>query len=67
MAIDWTQIYKKYKGKWVALKDDEQTVVGSGAKAKDALEEARQKGYDHPILHRVPTKLITYVGGALAQ
>ncbi len=67
MSIDWTKLYKNYKGKWVALEDDERTVVGSGTKAKEALEEARQKGYDHPILHRVPSDLITYVGGALAR
>ena len=30
MSIDWTEIYTNYKGRWVALEDDEQTVVGSG-------------------------------------
>jgi hypothetical protein len=37
MAIDWTQIYQKYKGLWVALKDDEKTVVGSGESPQEAL------------------------------
>ena len=27
MAINWTTIYKKYRGQWVALKSDEKTVV----------------------------------------
>ncbi len=40
MAIDWTDIYEKYKGLWVALKDDEQTVVGSGEHLEDAIQEA---------------------------
>jgi hypothetical protein len=30
MAMDWTPLCEKYKGLWVALNDDEQTVVGSG-------------------------------------
>ena len=29
MAIDWTQIYKKYKGLWVALKNDQKTVIAA--------------------------------------
>ena len=29
MAIDWTKIYQKYKGKWVALKSDEKTVINA--------------------------------------
>lgn len=62
MPIDWTKIYKKYKGLWVALKDDEQTVVGSGKTAKEALRQAQNVGYDNPILTRMPAELITYVG-----
>lgn len=66
MAIDWTKIYKKYKGLWVALKDDEKTVVGSGKTVKKAWEEAQKKGYENPILFRVPTKIISYVGVLLS-
>ncbi len=62
MAIDCTKIYKKYKGLWVALKDDEKTVVASGKTAKEAREKAQGKGFDQPILFRVPTKIIPYVG-----
>lgn len=62
VAIDWTKIYKKYKGLWVALKDDEQTVIGSGKTAREALEEAQKRGYKKPILTRMPAKLVTYVG-----
>jgi predicted RNase H-like HicB family nuclease len=43
MAIDWSKIYKKYKGLWVALKNDEKTVVASGKTAKEALNTAREK------------------------
>jgi hypothetical protein len=65
MAIDWTKIYKKYRGLWVALLDDEQTVVGSGKTAKEAWERAQGQGYKKPILTRMPEKLVTYVGFGL--
>ncbi len=62
MAIDWTKIYKKYKGLWVALKDDKKTVVASGKTVKQVMGRAQEKGYTQPILFRVPTKVIPYVG-----
>jgi len=62
MAIDWTKIYKKYKGLWVALKDDEVTVIASGKTAKETWEKAQKKGYKMPIMFRVPTEIIPYVG-----
>ncbi|MBI4160303.1 MAG: hypothetical protein HY506_00150 [Candidatus Yanofskybacteria bacterium] len=67
MAIDWTKIYEKYKGLWVALLDDEITVVGSGKTAKEAWEQAQKRGYKKPILTRMPEKLIPYVGFALHE
>lgn len=65
MAIDWTKIFNKYKGLWVALKDDEITVVGSGKTAREAVEKAQKKGYKSPILTRIPEKIVTYVGFGL--
>lgn len=62
MAIDWTTIYKKYHGLWVALKDDEKTVIASGKTAKEAWTKAQDKGFKKPILTRMPEKLVTYVG-----
>jgi Family of unknown function (DUF5678) len=61
MAIDWTDIYTKYKGRWVALEDDEQTVVGSGKTLEEALAEASQNGYDEPIVTRMPEELFPFV------
>lgn len=61
-AIDWSEIYKKYKGKWVALEDDEKTVVSSGDTAKEALEAAKQKGFTNPILTKMPSDLLPFVG-----
>ncbi|MBI2337557.1 MAG: hypothetical protein HY429_00935 [Candidatus Levybacteria bacterium] len=62
MAIDWTKIYKKYKGLWVALQEDEKTVIASGNTAKETWDKARKKGFLKPILTRMPPKLIPYVG-----
>ncbi|PIR91811.1 hypothetical protein COX74_02995 [bacterium (Candidatus Gribaldobacteria) CG_4_10_14_0_2_um_filter_41_16] len=63
MAIDWTKIYKKYKGLWVALKKDEKTIVASGETIKEALEKAKARGYEKPIMFRVPTEIMPYIGG----
>ncbi len=63
MAIDWTKIYKKYRGLWVALLDDEKTVVGSGKSLEKALEEAKKNGYQNPIVMRLPTEILPYIGG----
>ena len=62
MATDWTKLYLKYKGLWIALKDDEKTVVGSGKTAKEAWMQSQEKGYRKPILTRVPKEVTTYVG-----
>ena len=61
-AIDWSKIYRKYKGLWAALLDDEVTVVGSGRTLKEAKGEARKKGYVNPIMTRMPDRLIPFVG-----
>lgn len=62
MAIDWTKIYEQYKGLWVAFKDDEKTVVGSGQTAKEAFDQAQKKGCETPILTHMPSELTAYVG-----
>ncbi len=61
-AIDWTPIYKNYKGKWVALANDEKTVVASADTVKIAIALASRKGEEKPILLKVPVKQMTYVG-----
>lgn len=64
-AINWSSIYKKYKGLWVALKDDEKTVLAYAKTAKEALNKARSRGYKKPILTKMPQKLINYIGFGL--
>ena len=62
MAKDWTKIYKKYKGLWVALAEDEETVLAVHETARVALEKARQEGNKTPILMRMPEDLKAFVG-----
>ncbi len=62
MSKDWTQLYKKYKGQWVALAEDEETVLGVGKTVVLAVHQAKEKSNETPFLTRVPKKLTSYVG-----
>ncbi len=61
-AKDWTKIYEQYKGQWVALKDDEETVITSAMTLREAADEAKRQGYLKPILMQVPEKLTVFIG-----
>lgn len=60
--IDFSSIFFKYPGKWVALKQDEKTVLSVSKDAKKAHEKAILKGEKRPVLVRVPSKSTYYVG-----
>ena len=62
MTKDWTKIYKKYKGLWVALADDEMTVLGAGKTVKEAVLKAKEKSDKTPYLFHVPKKNMLFVG-----
>jgi TPP-dependent indolepyruvate ferredoxin oxidoreductase alpha subunit len=61
-VTDLTPLYNKYKGQWVALKDDEVSVITHGQKAKDVLSAAEKKGFSDPILFKVPADIVSYIG-----
>lgn len=61
-AIDWSRLQEKYKGLWVALADDEATVLAVGKTPKEAWNAARAAGHKKPILASFPEEIITYVG-----
>ena len=61
-TIDLTPVYKKYKGKWVGLKDDHTTVIASGQTPREVIEKARKKGFETRELLKVPQKSLLYVG-----
>jgi hypothetical protein len=62
MAINWTPIYEQYKGKWVALANDEKTVVASSTSVEQVVKLANARGEKRPILLKVPVKQMTYIG-----
>ena len=62
MAKDWRKLYKKYKGLWVALAEDEMTVLGAGKTASEALSQAQKKTTKTPFLTRMPQELTSFVG-----
>lgn len=62
MAIDWTKIYQKYKGLWIALKDDEKSIIASGKTINEVIQKSNNKGFKLPIVFKVPSKVITYIG-----
>lgn len=55
-AIDWTPIYRKYKGLWVALEQDEETVIASGKTLQETIDKAHATGHKRPIMLRVPSR-----------
>ena len=59
---DWSQLFADYRGQWVALADDEVTVLAAAATAKEALAASAAKGSPEPILYRVPDSLDTFLG-----
>ena len=62
-AIDWTPIQKKYPGRWVALANDEITVLGVGKTVQAAIDAARKRApHRKPILTWMPEKILPYVG-----
>ena len=61
-ALDWTHLFKRYRGKWVALKKDGRTVAGSGGTLRAAKRAADKKGCSDVYLTRVPTKLTNFIG-----
>lgn len=56
-SINFTVLYKKYPGKWVALGNDEKTVLASANTAKQVVAKSNKKGYKAPILYRVPSRI----------
>ena len=62
MALDWTRLLSRHKGMWVALADDETTVLAAAPTAKEALEAGRSTDTPMPLLYRVPDSLDAFAG-----
>lgn len=62
MTKDLTNVYKKYKGKWVAMDNNFAKVVLSGNSSSSVYRRAQKKGYKTPNLFRVPSNLNGFIG-----
>lgn len=63
--IDRTELLEKYRGKWVALAEDDTTVIASGATAREARDAALKKSAAQHFLLRVPEKVELFIGYAI--
>lgn len=62
MTIDLTNIYKKYRGLWVALDSNLKSVISSDKDAAKTYNSALKKGYIKPTMFKVPLKNLPYFG-----
>ena len=51
----------KYRGEWLALEHGTHKVVAHGTILKDVMAEAKEKGYNDPIIHGVPKTDIHFI------
>ena len=58
---DFTEIYKKYKGMWVALNDELSEVVASGNDIDSVYTKALGTGAKLPTLFKVPLQNRCYI------
>ncbi len=62
-AVNMTYIYKKYRGKWVALKSPTEIVVIAASKTlRETIEQARQKGFESPFMAQIPKNILPIAG-----
>jgi hypothetical protein len=59
-AIDMTPIIKKYPGYFVALSNDRKKVLGIGMSPEEALEQAKKRGFNNPIISKIPRQTSEY-------
>ena len=59
---DWRLLCSEYAGSWVALADDEETVIAADRTLERALELSAAQGIRDPILFRVPDEIVDFVG-----
>jgi hypothetical protein len=41
-------------GTWVAISEDQDSVVATGESVQEILDKARNKGVEHPFIFRIP-------------
>ena len=61
IPLDFSELAKRYAGRWVALDPDNYTVVTAGDSAEEVLEGANKKGVDEPIITHVVENYAAFV------
>ncbi len=61
--ISYVKIYKdkKYRGKFIALLENSDQIVGVGSTPQEALKKAEKQGCNDPVLTKVPTRATAYI------
>ena len=61
--ISYVKIYKnkKYRGKFIALLENSDQIVGVGSTPQAALKKAEKRGCNDPVLTKVPTRATAYI------
>jgi len=60
--MNFDKIYQEYAGKWIALNNREDKIVGASTSSQKAFEEAIKNGEKQPILFKIPHPSISWVG-----
>jgi hypothetical protein len=58
----FTDLFIEYKGKWVALNENESKLVGVGNSIKNVVKQAKKRGIKVPIVFKVPKRILPFVG-----
>ncbi|MFJ6901778.1 DUF5678 domain-containing protein [Streptomyces hokutonensis] len=61
-ARDWSGLFRDHKGQWVALRQDQKTVIAAAPTLAQAMSEAERMGFADPIMTKVPKRLELLVG-----
>lgn len=59
---NWSKLYQKYKGQWVALSEDETEVITTGESRRDTEAKATKLGHPDAVVLRFPEKLEAFAG-----
>jgi len=59
---DWTHLYPRYAGLWVAFSKDKERVVSSAKNLEVAIKKAKEDGLKNPLMFKVPQQMLPYVG-----
>lgn len=60
-TVDLSKTLRKYSSEWIALEPNTMKVIAVGKLPKNALDKARNKGINHPVLTRAPKDYETYI------